>query len=626
MNLKNNMMFLKGKNIIVSLFIIFLILISIVFFNLKLPGKELIYIAKSPSSMHTYGVINKGALNKTTNYIENQNKGLFFFGPKLHFDKGEYRIDFNIDVIKIDKNEPYVTIHIFRHDLAGNYHDVSQQVLDLNDFKKNPTVKFSTKGGVNHEVAFYISGEDSKLGVRSINIESTNSNIGYIFSKYFSIFIIFISILYLIKKSEEYLKLDNSIYLFLIIFLVYTILIFQPFIRYENIINTGDTPNYLILANYIEIYKTLHISSLEKIYNFNIYKELVPFEILDPLIHVHFNKTTGQFFPHHQNGYSLFIALLFLLAYKSIKVAMLLSAFCIAIGLVYIFRTLKKLEIKNAALIVLIFSISPPLIYYSFTIYTETIVFGIISMLTYYVFFESNLKKLVMTITSYLIIFLKFKYFFILLPFTLYTFLNFDKKNKIILTIGLMFVIVLYLYSTFLFTSSFLPSSWYGDSIENGQRTLYLTILTAISYLFDQRYGVLFVIPIAWVFILKIKDLTIFFKDKRLFVLVASIASYIALYAYSGSFGGEGPALRPFVPIWGMMIILLSILMKDYLYSKLLALTVSFGIIMMLTATFMVSYSNNFSFFYQYLLPTKIKSYQYLPTFWSFISSERKNK
>lgn len=563
---------------------------------------------------------------KNKNELVNDGSGLFIYGPKIYLPKGKYKVDFSWYVKKVDQANPAITIHFFKKSI--------QEAETL--FYDNPILKrksagrsvfFSTSGGAGHEFVVYINGSESivdfsHLIVKPIKVSWYAGVVDY-WPFFFSFVTVFLLYLYFKRKKNIIDPVWGGCVLVVTLSIVYVTLIMQDKYSLKEIALTGDSPNYIVYADYIHKYSTSKIKSAKKLYDSDRYIDLTNYEIVDVKGHVH--NTDENYFFHHQVGYSWLIAQSFDLFGRGVKSALFVSALSMLLGVLFLYvMLLKYLEPNRAFVSSIMVGLSVPVILYSFSIYTEAIAFFLVTLVFYLIFFTNKRHlHIIAWLLGSLLLFLKFKYFAIIYPlFAAYTFVNFKKDKVFVFVLWLVAaaMLLVFLNHTYGHTGSYNPFSWYGSGMTKGLVDVYTQIFGALllflAFLFDQRFGLFLIVPFFFILIIYFKSYIKHIKQDRIIAIGGICAlGFLSFYSLSASWGGESPYLRPHLPVFGILLFVL--LSNSYVKwgHMLMALTITLGasLSMLVSSFFMSSYSTNYSHYYEMLAPSSLKVEQILP-------------
>lgn len=568
--------------------------------------------------------------DRKTRTIQNTAKeGLFSTGPSIHLQKGRYQLYLEFTPLFIDKSKGEMAYDVYKANRDNSTTMLATRTVDIKKFSKNPRIDFETPGGVGHEIALYVSSSKSRLAMRSIRIKPLSLSYGpYIIHALLAVAFLLFLVFGIKKLSQTTLPIESerlrAAILFLGVFSVYLLIILQPFWPVKEISLTGDAPHFVVLAHYFAKYKTLAIESIDKVYDYSSYGPLIGFRLFDPPTHMH--EMGDYLYPHHQYGFSFILAILFIAGFHGVVYAMIFSALMISTGVVYVYKILTHTpNCKNAFLLAALAALSPPLLFYSFAIYTEVLAFPIIAAASYYLFLDrrSEWKQYLSIALLGLLLFFKVKYCLLAVPL-LFCGLwgNGSMRSRLAKASLFLAFTVLYLVHVRLATGSFHPFAWYqavsaGGSGGISKRLMLLPVMS-LGFLMDQRYGMFLIAPFT---ILLLFGLKRYYKAAveekgavlKIFIL---IVVYMGFYAASGSFGGACPFLRPHVTIWALIVFLVFSVEMDLerIWVRVpLALSILFSVLMLGTGFFMTSYTENYSKFFQSITPYRIKLYKHLP-------------
>lgn len=616
---KNNIQ-LNNVSILASLLVILLVG---VFFNSQ--GLRHLYCftknVESQCDSGLRGLITTGVIKNGK--ATNNGDGLLSFGPRAFLDKGTYLVEFDLSADNVDFTDPTITIHFHRIKRNGQsktyYYDNS---IIIDDFLKYPKISFKTEGGPGHEFVIYVNGKNTKVSVRSIAVSQVNDPLIKNWRLYLLLVITFFFVIIAYKKiaKNDWLSKGNKSIWGVMAFvgLIYVVLIFQNLYPVTPIAFTGDSPNFIIYADYIYRTGNIQISSLEDVYDYEKYADLVGYQVMDPATHLH--DVSGKKFFHHQVGYSTLIASMFHIFGRSKEVIFLLSAVFILLGMYYFYKIICTYHGADKALFYFtVVALSAPVILYSFSIYTEAIAFFVFIYAFYaYFYTHSMMTKIISALLSGMLLFLKFKYAVALLPlFALYVAVSIYKKEKVYWMPIMLFLVIVFLFisHTYIITGSFNPFSWYGE-FSGGGGAVGRSGYTFLSYFYDQRVGMFLIAPFTMLLIICWKDYVMSIKnDVRLLAAFILVLMYLGFYAVSGSWGGESPAMRPQMAVWGVLMVI--VFSNKVALSKLSEILSSVSIVwsfaMLASGYFMVSYTISYSPFYEMLSPENVHLEKVLP-------------
>jgi len=573
------------------------------------------------------------------NAVVNKGAGLMTAGPSIFLQKGRYRVTFDMDLIHVDPHQPEITFDIYRIRRDWTTERLAHRVMDAENGTGHPTIEFRTPGGVGHEFALFVSSPHTKVALKDIRLQPVRLSYGPYIIKMIVWLALLILLVFAFKKLDAHLSMPShkhdvldrlrtmtstkrGLALFAVLFGLYAIVIFQPFWPLNPIALTGDAPNYVILANYFAKYHTFHISSIAKVYDVASYYPLIGFRVFDP--HTHIHAVAGHIYPHHQHGYSALIAILFVLGLRSIQAVMLLSALSVSIGMVFVYKILLKTDNRpRALLLTVLVALSPPVLFYSFAVFTEVIAFPIVAMAFYYLVLDrtSQAKQFLAVTLLGLLLLVNFKYIFVGLPIVVSGLLRPDRRALKAAKASL-FVFLVLLYEGYVkaSTGSFNPLAWYR-SMHPGQfhlaAKMKLAPVLSLGYLVDQRFGIFLVAPFTLLLLaaLRSRIQQVAQKSAPILTALAAIVLYLGVYSTSG-FGGTSPVLRPQMAVWALIVFAVfsvRIDLKSLITRSLLAISVAFGVLMLATGFFMANYTENYSKFYESLTPYRFKLQRHLP-------------
>ena len=297
---------------------------------------------------------------------DNKSDGLMTLGPDVYLPAGSYTLHFALTPLEIDEKEPYGTIDVYRLSPEGEaLWLVKHRVVDFRNFYKNPNVEFSTPGGGGHEFVLYVSSAQTHIALDRIDLVLLEKHE----ASYLQWFIVALACLGVLTFSvwwllgQQFRWRPNTLLVMVVALLGYGVVAYQGIDPVIDIAMTGDSPNYLVLADYIARNDTLHIESIDEVYDAGKYVDLTGFEIFDPPNHMH--EARGRIFPHHQFGYSVILAAI-LEIHRSAEAVVALSIIAVAAGLLFIYLALStRMTHFQSALITLIAGASAPLLFFS---------------------------------------------------------------------------------------------------------------------------------------------------------------------------------------------------------------------------------------------------------------------
>jgi hypothetical protein len=616
----------------------FLLLLYVLYASLNYDQEYLYHDAVGREHNAEYNLLKETNVRKLSRYdrfkqaMVNLNKGLFSIGPGIQLQKGYYDLTFEMIPYKVDPQNPYISIIIHQIDRNGSAQELYGRTLKISEFIKEPRVKFKTPGGPRHEFLLLVTSPKTKLGLKSLRLNPRQLD----YWPYILHFLVVLGLLllgvYALKKAQQtnfpvQNEIGRTTIIFLAVFTVYALVILQPFWPITRSLS-GDSPHYLVVGHYIAKHKTFALESLEKVYNYAVYKEFIGFKIPDPEVHVGINQ--GYLYPKHQFGYPLLMALPFLCGLTSIVLQRMFSALFVAVGVVYLYRILKKTpNAHNAMMLTLLVAFAPPVFFYSFAIFTEPIAFMLSAICFYHLIVDkkSAVGQYISVVLLGLLLFVKIKYIAIGLPILAASLLLPGKrKHKIALCAVFAAMFLLYEIHVYAATHSLHPFAWY-PSTRGPERGLGATLLVrglnvfvlSFGFLADQRFGIFFVAPFTVLLLLHFRKYIEAVKTQRT-VLAGLVITmlYLGLNAYAGTYGGTSPAMRPQIAVWPMIVFVLfsvELDLKKYANRFVLGLSVLFTLLMFATGYYMIDYTENYSKFYEAITPYRIRLHKNLPNF-----------
>lgn len=562
--------------------------------------------------------------------IINNGDGLFLYGPKIYLAEGRYRIKYEWTVKDVSKDNPTATLHFFKNSPSG----VKTLLYDTYHLTKTTTGKeiiFDTVGGSGHEFAVYVNGSSTIIDFDYLVVEPVDVLWYSGFEVYMPFFYVAIFVLLLwltLTRIEHRISpKTGAVILTFSLLSIYSTLIIQDDFSLKEIALSGDSPNYIVYADYIHKYSKTDILDRDVVYDSTRYLDLTNQEITDSATHLH--QEDGNFFFQHQVAYPWLIAKSFEFLGRSIESALIISVISIFLGVLFIYLILLKYREPHTALFSSIaVGLSAPLIFYSFTIYTETIAFFIVTAMFYALFYStSKYVRIINCAAGNLLLFFKFKFFAIIYPLLAFYALLKWKKSKLFIFllsgITILFLVGFFIH-TYSHTGSFHPLSWYGAKNVANTVDIYSQVIGTLALfsglLLDQRFGLLLFAPHFFLFGFYFRSYFHHIKnDSVLLAGLISAVGYLLFYSASGSWGGESPVLRPYMPVIGILSIILLSNKKVEWRHILIAMSISIGtsVSMLVSGYFQASYSTNYSHYFEMIMPSSLTSELLLPNIYN---------
>ncbi len=572
----------------------------------------------------TAGPINK--YDRRTGLHVNLGTGLFLAGPDFFLQRGRYRLTFHLRAFSVDPKDPNVHYDIVRIGRDGRTEFLARGDLDARRLDPAPTVTFETQGGPGHQFLLHVMGHDTKVGLASLELNADELAYWPYFLRMAAFLLLLGLTVWALGKALgrtaplEARAHTQAHWVAGGLLGLYLLLIFQPFWSLAPSM-TGDAPNFAVLADYMARHRTWHLPSIAEVYDEARYLSLLGFRIPDPQNHLH--EVAGHVYPHHQYGYPLVLALI-LAFHRSLAALQVFSALCLAAGGYYLVRILRHTPNgRHAAALTAIMGASAPLVFYSHTLFTESLALPVTAAAFLHLIL--NRPKPWVRYVSVgllgLLLFVKFKYIALALPLVA---AGIYRESKLCHRIGLalVFALLLGLYEVHVHaaTGSFFPLAWYrsghGSPVRLGLR-LKLVFPLLLGYLVDQRFGILLVVPYTWLLLAKLPSRWQLLKcgNLPLWTALLTAGAYLGLNATSG-FGGACPALRVQVPVWPLLAyVLFSVRLPLHRRTvrALLAASLLFTLLMLLTGYYTTGYTESYSKFYEAIFPYRFQVYRHLP-------------
>lgn len=562
----------KLKSWFLTIFSSILITIIILFFlSLVLSPGFLFEAEKLPSKV---GTVSKDPLfsGGAARYAASINTGFQVYGPYISLEQGNYIAKYSIWIQEASPGDIIATFDVYSGTVINRTaYTADSSITNLS--KVDVYLPFSSNGEDNFEFRVYKEpGVD--LWVDTIEVNPTDDTKLGCLSKLILtggvVLVLFLVLIYLfnrpkgklsqyIHKSVEDSSLKTfSCILFAVVWLFYIVLALGVFGPTHSPI-TGDEPHY-VLATHSLVYD----GDLDLRNNYE-NRDYAPFYGGNlGYGHTALNKN-GELFPAHEIGLSIISTIPYvLLGVLGIK---LLMTFIGALLILNIFLLLYQIfgKFRIAGITSLIVAFTSPILFYSYTIFPETIVALClaVTLRIMYDFIQSGSgeykKMLMIGLLLGSMPWFGIKYVAISLPLVLlFGYLLLKDKHGLfsfITPIGVSYSsYLLYLYSLFGTISPAIRYIGLGQpTLVPGFNAAYLNLSYLLTYFFGEQWGLLVYSPIYILFFIGI--LAVLFSARRkldqvfIVIILATFFSYYILYASSRSFGGWCPPSRPMVAV-----------------------------------------------------------------------------
>lgn len=588
----------KIRNILLFVFVIFLIYIAAVL-PATIISNSHIYEAETLTNKTGEILESSDASGGFQRFFSSDESGFVIFGPYVKIPVGDYFASFRLKTDSKYSQEPIAILDVFSLGTG----EINKKKIYAKDFKysnlyQSFVVQFKSDG--NSNIEFRINKSiGSNLWVDSITISTLDN-----FSIYKSMFvqtikiIVFIIVglivIMVILRSKTTRSIVDSkhfhfsvkIEKFLFVFVLFVYIMIVLGLVGQVHITNGDEPHYLITVHSIvedgDIY-------LENNYINKDYMIFFPFSYIDP--HISLDKY-GRWLPPHGIGFPILLTVPYFL-FGLLGIRLFLS-FIAALLVVNTFLLIKEsLKNEKIAFATSIFiSFTSPLLFYSHTIYPETVAALILVYSTRVLFktynkqFTSRYNYILCGILMAYLPWLGIKYIVLMIPLTI-LFLVYSKKEKTEILVPIVISSLLYIVFMFKIFNSLVQ---YGSDFNTGNFFPIANLFSPAkiaSYFFDQQVGLIFYAPI---YVLSIVGIALFIKhikskkyfEKFLILLLPSIF-YLSMYVMSISWGQGCPPGRSLVAILPSIAFLLAIGLSFFCKKKMHIVTgvlcvISFGV------------------------------------------------
>lgn len=554
------------------LFSSILITIIVLFFLSLVLSPGLFFEAeKLPSNV---GTVSKDPLfsGGAARYAMSNNTGFQVYGPYISLEQGDCIAKYSIWIQEASPGDAIATFDVYSGTVINRTAYIADSSI-TNLSKIDIYLPFYSNGGSNFEFRVY-KEPGVELWVDTIEINPTDDtkqgHLSILKVAGGIILVLFLVLIYLfnryrgklsqyIHKAVEGNSLKTlSCILFVAVWLFYIALVLGIFGPTHSPI-TGDEPHY-VLATHSLVYD----GDLDLRNNYE-NRDYAAFYGADlGYGHTALNKN-GELFPAHEIGLSIISTIPYaLLGVMGIK---LLMTFIVALLILNIFLLLYQIfaNFKIAGITSLIIAFTSPILFYSYSIYPETIVALclVVALRIMYDFIQSgSSENKKMLLTGLLLGFLPWfgiKYVAISLPLVLlfgYLLLK-DKYDlfSFITPIGISYTAyLLYLYSLFGTISSTTRYTGLGvPALRSSIGATPLNLSQLLAYFFGEQRGLLVYSPVYILFFIGVLAVILNVRRKPdlkfMVIALASFLSYYAVYASSGSLGGWCPPSRPMVAV-----------------------------------------------------------------------------
>lgn len=494
--------------------------------------------------------------------------GFLTYGPYVELPKGRYIVSFLLKVNNESSSDVVANIDVFDGEKLLNTSEIR---LDDFDYlgKYQPFMQsFSSNGGNSFEFRiFKYAGVN--LEVSSIEIKPTTE---YLIYKQFiktitNLFLfvlgglLFIAIITKISITKKILNqiYSKPFYLFLFVFIFYLVVLSGAFGQIH--VPTGDEPHYLITTHSIVYDRDIYVEN--NYVNEDYSRFYHPNSTIAP--HVALN-VKGNKVPFHGIGLPILLSpFYFFLGLNGVRIFLAVIASLLVLNIYFFIEYLIGNK-QNALITSLIIASTSPLLFYSHTIYPETLSALILVYTTrilYKKYNHENIPKFKYILCGVLIAFLPWlgiKYISIMFPLIILWAMYSYKKSDILHVISpiLASLIIYASFMLYMFNSLSPINVYSGVGGASKYTYAYLFpfqgIFSRIAGLFfDQRIGLIFYAPI---FILCIIGFVIVasrvnYKNNIGFYSILFLPSifYFAMYIFSRATGGMCPPSRQLVAI-----------------------------------------------------------------------------
>ena len=558
----------------------------------------------------------------------NLGKGLFVAGPDMLLQRGSYRLTFHLRALHVDPDNPWLHYDVIRISRSGRTEFLARGDLDARNLVPAPSVTFWTDGGPGHQFLLYVQGADTKVGLESLELDARDLVYWPYFLRLTVLLVLLILGVWILGRlfgRQE--RLGSSVpsagaagWVALGCFTVYVVAIFQPFWSLAPSF-TGDAPNFVVLADYMATHHTIRLPGVSQVYDPTRYVSLVGFRIPDP--HNHLHEVAGHVYPHHQYGYPILLALVLSISH-SLVALQLLSAGLMALGVFYLARILSRTpNARHAPVLAAVMGLSPPLLFYSHAMFTETLAMPLLGAAFYYLVLTRPARwvsYLVVALVG-LLLFVKFKYAAAALPLLAVGIYRERRTgHRIGLAVLASALLLLYELHVWRATGSFFPFAWYrrgGGSPVHLSYRLKVVVPMLLGYVLDQRFGLLLVVPYTWLVAVRLGERwrLLRSRDLALWTAVTAAGLYLGLTATTG-FGGACPALRHQTTVWPLLayvVFSVKVPTRRWWVRGLLLASVAFAVLMLLTGYYTTGYTESYSKFYEAILPYRFQLWRHLP-------------
>ena len=521
-------------------------------------------------------------------FSSSNESGFVIFGPYVKIPEGDYLASFRLKTDAKFNLGPIATLDIFSLE-TGKIREMQIYTKDFKDLNSYQSFIVPFKSDDNSNIEFRVNKyTGNNLWIDNITISPLDS-----FTVYKSVFvqivkmIIFIvvgliiitiirnskmDIFDLIKKYFHFsIKIDML--LFISILFVYTIIVLGLVGQIHE--PTGDEPHYLIITHSIikdgDIY-------LENNYLNKDYLTFFPHSSIDP--HISLDKY-GRWLPSHGIGLPILFAVPYsLLGLLGVRLFLAFVAALLAMNIFYLIKELLGNE-KIAFMTCIFVTLTSPLLFYSYTVYPETMAALILVYSTrvlFKVYNKQHVSKYGYFLCGILMAYLPWlgiKYVMLMIPLTILFFI-YNKNEKIRIITPAIISSFLYIVFMLKMFGSLSPTNFVNgvSSVDNYFPVSNLFSPTKIaSYFFDQQVGLIFDAPI---YILCIVGIILFIKDikskrdiEKFLMLSLPSIFYFLTYVTSNSWGGGSPPGRPLVAIIPFIAFLLAIGLSFFSIKKI---------------------------------------------------------